>query len=109
MIGASIAAVAVATLLLVLGLLLSVPVLFYVSILLTVVAALALLAGVRRLPAARLPEDDFDVGPARPGMPMRPEQAVGRASAPSLPVIPPSRPAGEAAGPGKTDIADEAQ
>jgi hypothetical protein len=40
--------------------------LFYSSIVASVLAALALLVGVRQFPAGRLPEADFDVRPVVP-------------------------------------------
>lgn len=74
MIAASIIGVAVATVLLVVGLIRGATALFVSSIAVSVVAACALLLGVRRLPAAQVPKEDPEVG-----LTLRP---VGRATVP---------------------------
>jgi hypothetical protein len=76
--------------------------LYYGSIVASVLAALALMVGVRQLPANRVPEDDFDVGPPPPdlvedGEPALAAAAVGRAGVP---------PAGMAGSAGLTGDAD---
>lgn len=74
MIAVSIIGVAVATVLLVVGLIRGATALFVSSIAVSVLAAVALLLGVRRLPAAQVPKVDLEVGLA--GRP------VGRAAVP---------------------------
>ncbi len=54
--------------------------LFYGSLVTSVLAALALVAGVRLLARTRVPEDDFDVGPAAGTRPVA--TPIGRASVP---------------------------
>ncbi len=51
--------------------------LYYASIVASALAALALIVGVRQLPAARMPEEDFDLGVTRSPRPM------GRVAIPS--------------------------
>ena len=62
MVTGSILLVIVAASLLVVGLFRGSDPYFYGSIVASVLAALALVVGVRQLPAARMPDDDFDVG-----------------------------------------------
>ncbi len=82
MIVGSVALVAVSAILLVLGLIRLDDTLLYSSIVGSVLAALALIVGVRHLPAARLPEIDFDVRPGGPGPGSWPPRPVGRAGVP---------------------------
>ena len=74
--------VAVAAVLLVLGLVTLNDTLLYSSIVGSALAALALIVGVRQLPAARLPEVDFDVRPGGPGPGSWPPRPIGRAAPP---------------------------
>jgi hypothetical protein len=74
--------VGTAAVLLVLGLTQSSDALFYSSIVASVLAALALLVGVRQFPAGRLPEADFDVRPGGPGPGGPPVRPTGRAEVP---------------------------
>ena len=74
--------VAVAAVLLVLGLVTLNDTLLYSSIVGSALAALALIVGVRQLPAARLPEVDFDVRPGGPGPGSWPPRPIGRAVPP---------------------------
>jgi hypothetical protein len=67
----SIVLVAVACGMLLAGLLSGSDPLYYGSIVSSVLAALALVVGVRRLPAARIPEEDFDRAGAPPLAPSR--------------------------------------
>ncbi len=53
----------------------------YSSIVGSALAALALIVGVRQLPAARLPEVDFDVRPGGPGPGSWPPRPIGRGRA----------------------------
>jgi hypothetical protein len=78
----SIVLVGTAAVLLVLGLTRSNDTLFYSSIVASVVAALALLVGVRQFPAGRLPEADFDIRPGGPGPGGPPVRPTGRAEVP---------------------------
>jgi hypothetical protein len=80
-IAVSIVGVLVAAGLLVVGLVQDSTLLFYSSIAASVLAASALLVGVRNLPATQLPEDDFDVGRTGPA-PGRPAPLAGRANLP---------------------------
>ena len=82
MIVGSVLLVAVAAVLLVVGLVTQNDTLLYSSIAGSVLAALALIAGVRQLPAARLPEVDFDVRPGGPGPGSWPPRPIGRAVPP---------------------------
>ncbi len=74
--------VAVAAVLLVLGLVTLNDTLLYSSIVGSALAALALVVGVRQLPSARLPEVDFDVRPGGPGPGSWPPRPIGRAVPP---------------------------
>jgi hypothetical protein len=78
----SVILVAVAAVLLVLGLVTLNDTLLYSSIVGSALAALALIVGVRQLPAARLPEVDFDVRPGGPGPGSWPPRPIGRAAPP---------------------------
>jgi hypothetical protein len=78
----SLVLVGTAAVLLVLGLTQSSDALFYSSIVASVLAALALLVGVRQFPAGRLPEADFDVRPGGPGPGGPPVRPTGRAEVP---------------------------
>jgi hypothetical protein len=78
----SVLLVVVAAVLLVLGLVTLNDTLLYSSIVASALAALALIVGVRQLPAARLPEVDFDVRPGGPGPGSWPPRPVGRAAPP---------------------------
>ena len=82
MIVGSVLLVTVAGVLLVLGLVTVSDTLLYSSIVASVLAALALIVGVRQLPAGQLPEVDFDVRPGGPGPGSRPPRPVGRALPP---------------------------
>jgi hypothetical protein len=82
MIVGSIVLVLIAAVLLVLGVVQISPTLFYSSIVSSALAAFALFIGVRQSPAGRLPEVDFDVRPAGPGLRRRPPKPVGRAGVP---------------------------
>jgi hypothetical protein len=72
MIVASLVLVVVAVVLLVIGLVRLDNTLLYSSIVASALAALALIVGVRQLPAGKVPEADFDVRPTRPGWRPRP-------------------------------------
>jgi hypothetical protein len=84
-IAVSIVCVVAAAGLLVAGLVMDTPTLYYSSIAASALAALALLMGVRGMPVAQLAEDDFDVGRAGPDVGRRPrpdrEPAVRAAKA----------------------------
>ena len=95
MIVGSIVLVAIAALLLVVGLAQHNEVLYYSSIVASVLAALALLVGVRQFPAGRLPEADFDVRPGGPGPGGPPVRPIGRAEVPRLADPGSSRPVSE--------------
>ena len=82
MIVGSVLLVAVAAVLLVLGLVTQNDTLLYSSIAGSALAALALIVGVRQLPAARLPEVDFDVRTGGPGPGSWPPRPIGRAVPP---------------------------
>jgi hypothetical protein len=84
----SVLLVTVAAVLLVLGLVTLSDTLLYSSIVGSVLAALALIVGVRQLPAARLPEVDFDVRPGGPGPVSRSPRPIGRALPPPQSRIP---------------------
>jgi len=84
-IAVSIIGVTVATVLLVVGLIRGATALLVSSIAVSVAAAVALLLGVRRLPAARVPEVDRGIGLA--------PRPVGRAAVPVQ--APPPEPEGE--------------
>jgi hypothetical protein len=71
-IAVSIVCVIAAAGLLVAGLVLDSPTLYYSSIAASALAALALLVGVRGMPVAQLAEDDFDVGRGGPDAGRRP-------------------------------------
>ena len=80
MIIGSIVLIAIAAGLWIAGLHQSSELLFYGSLVTSVLAALALVAGVRLLAGTRVPEDDFDVGPAAATRPVT--TPIGRASVP---------------------------
>ncbi len=72
MIVASLVLVVIAVVLLVIGLVRLDNTLLYSSIVGSALAALALIVGVRQLPAGKVPEADFDVRPGPPGWRPRP-------------------------------------
>ena len=82
MIVGSVLLVTVAGVLLVIGLVTVSDTLLYSSIGASVLAALALIVGVRQLPAGQLPEVDFDVRPGGPGPGSRSPRPAGRALPP---------------------------
>jgi hypothetical protein len=96
MIVASLMLVVAAVVLLVIGLVRLDNTLLYSSIVASALAALALIVGVRQLPAGKVPEADFDVRPTRPGWRPRP---VGIAAP-----LPQSRPDAAAEGMDPVDL-----
>jgi hypothetical protein len=103
----SIVLVGTAAVLLVLGLTRSNDTLFYSSIVASVVAALALLVGVRQFPAGRLPEADFDI---RPVVPVPAVRRSGRPVAPRCPGRPsPARRRGRSTGTASATLVEDAQ
>jgi len=102
----SLVLVGTAAVLLVLGLTQSSDALFYSSIVASVLAALALLVGVRQFPAGRLPEADFDVRPGGPGPGGPPVRPTGRAEVPRRADPAPIQSSGTAAGTLVEDAAD---